>query len=297
VDAARIADAWARDDQVNGEPRRASERREVLRRLLPPEVTFFRCPACGLEMAAPPVLWPSDLYPPDQSYPVRWEFQRAVGELGPEPLDVLELGCGTGEFLALALAAGHRPVGIDFSASAVAVARQRGLPAVAGGFESLAGTVGDRQFDAAVLFQVIEHLGDPDALFQELSGWLRPRARIIVACPGPRRYTRLITEHRAGESDFWDYPPQHVLRWTLPALQAFFTRHGWSVVSAVEEPFDWRAVGSHLGVARALYRGRLAHPLRRRSDIAIGWLRALTAPASRRAGTSIYVSVERGASR
>ena len=294
VESARVADGWARDDLVNGHDAAfADARRARVAGLLPRTLRFVVCPRCGLQMAAPPVLWPASLYPDDQSYPLRWEFFRCLDDLGPAPLDLLELGCGTGEFLEMAAARGHRAVGIDFSATAVARAVARGLPAVAGGFDELERAVGERRFDAVVLFQVIEHLAEPDALFRNLSRWLSPQARLVIACPGPRRYTRLIREHRAGASDFWDYPPQHVLRWTLPALEAFLRRLGWSVTAAAEEPFDWRAVGSHLGLARALYRGHAAHPLWRRGHIAVARVRALLAPPAYRAGTSIYVVAAR----
>jgi len=105
----------------------------------------------------------------------------------------LQLRWPAGEFLALATAAGHRAVGTDFSASAVEKARKRGLLAVCGGFDALLQHVAaDKRFDAVVSFQLIEHLGDPDALFAAIAPWMRETARLFLSCPGPRRFTRLI---------------------------------------------------------------------------------------------------------
>jgi SAM-dependent methyltransferase len=245
-------------------------------------------------MAAPAAVWSSATYPRDQSYPIRWEFRRAVEDLGDAPLDVLEIGSGEGQFLAMAGASGHRAIGIDFSDTAVARSVARGLRAFRGGFDDLTRHVGaDARFDAVALFHVIEHLVRPDDLFRAVDRWTRPAARLIISCPGPRRFTRLIREQQVGESDFWDYPPTHVLRWTLPALRAVVERHGWRVTSAIEEPFSWVAAGSHIGVARALYRGELDDPIRRRLDIAVAWLRLLMTPG-RRAGVSLYLSAVRG---
>jgi SAM-dependent methyltransferase len=289
-----LVDAWRAEDRATGADGQDDARASALRSALPDTIRFERCWACGLEMAWPAVVWSSSAFPRDQSYPVRWEFFRCVEELGPDPLDVLELGCGTGEFLSLAAACGHRAIGIDFSDAAVAVARERGLSAVCGGFEDLRHHVGaDVRFDAVMMFHVLEHVATPDSIFAEIARWIRPDGRLFLSCPGPRRFTRLITEQQLGRSDYWDYPPQHVLRWTLPALRAIVGRHGWRVLSAVEEPLSRVAAGSQIGVVRAMYRRHPDSPVRRRLSIALGRLRVLAAPATRRAGVAIYLSASR----
>ena len=86
---------------------------------------------------------------------------------------MLDIGCGEGHFLELAAARGHRAVGIDFSNTAVAKAQARGLRAYCGGFDELAGHVGDAmRFDAVALFQVIEHLPDPAELLSAVASWI-----------------------------------------------------------------------------------------------------------------------------
>jgi SAM-dependent methyltransferase len=295
ISAAELVAARRREDEATGATSGMDRRSREMLAILPEVIRFHRCRVCGLEMALPAVVWSASDYPRDQSYPLRWEFRRCLDDLGPDPLDILELGCGTGHFLAAAAARGHRAVGIDFTDMAVADARSRGLRAICGGFDALASHVGrDARFDAVVFFHVIEHLADPAGFLRALEPWLRPFARLFLSCPGPRRFTRLIREQRAGASDFWDYPPHHVLRWTLPALGAVLARCGWAVEAAIEEPFSWVAAGSHVGIVRASYRGELARPVARRVSIAVAWLRLL-ASASMRHGTSIYVSARKDA--
>lgn len=290
IAANRLIDAWRAEDRATGAAAGERRARDLLA-ALPEEIRFERCACCGLEMASPPVVWSADAYPRDQSYPVRWEFLRCIDELGTEPLDVLELGCGRGEFLALATALGHRAVGIDFSDTAVEAARARGLSAVCGGFDELKRHVdADARFDAVVLFHVIEHLPDPDALLRDLAPWIRPGGRLFLSCPGPRRFTRLIAEQQVDRSDFWDYPPPHVLRWTVPALHVMLRRNGWRVVCALEEPLSFVAAASQIGVVRSLYRGQIDRPVARRLSIVLGWQRLLLAPRDRRSGVSLYLS-------
>ena len=295
ISAVQIADGWRRENIATGQLAIADRRARILLSALPPQIHFDACADCGLEIAIPNVVWLSDDYPADQSYPVRWEFTQSLDDLGAAPLDILELGCGPGEFLAMATARGHRPVGLDFSTTAVARARQRGFVAFLGGLDDLEQFLpADARFDAILLFQVIEHLPNPDALFAMVERWARPDARLFVACPGPRRYTRLIVEHQCGRSDFWDYPPHHVLRWTLPALRAVAGRHGWRPLAVMEEPLHWVGAASHIGVARAIHRGVLDRPVGRRLAIAAAWVSLLCAPSTRRAGTSIYMCAARG---
>jgi SAM-dependent methyltransferase len=294
IAATDLVEAWRREDHAIGADDLSEPRAREMLGVLPKEIRFLECARCGLEMAAPALVWSAGAYPRDQSYPIRWEFLRTVELLGAEPMDVLEIGCGTGEFLALATAAGHRVVGIDFSDTVVEKARARGLQAFCGGFDALQQHVGaGRRFDAVVFFQVIEHIADPDALFAAIAPWMRATSRLFLSCPGPRRFTRLIAEQQVGRSDFWDYPPHHVLRWTLPALSACVERHGWRVDTAVEEPLSWVAASSQIGMVRAIYGGHADRGLQRRLSIGVGWLRLLTAPSTRRAGVSIYVSASR----
>jgi hypothetical protein len=95
-----------------------------------------------------------------------------------------------------------------------------------------------------------------------------------------------------GRSDFWDYPPQHVLRWTRASLTSLLERHGYAVASSMEEPTSWTAAASQIGVVRAMYRRRLNNALLRRLDLAVAWGQLLFAP-SRRVGACIYVHAVR----
>jgi SAM-dependent methyltransferase len=289
IDAVTLAEAWRREDEALGAVDLMERRTSDVLAALPAQIRFVRCGQCGLQMAEPPVVWSASAYPRDQSYPVRWEFARCLDDLGRAPLDVLELGCGTGHFLAAAVERGHRAVGIDFTDTAVAQAQARGLRAFCGGMDDLTAHIGHAKFDAVVFFHVLEHLADPAALLQQLCQWTRPGARLFLSCPNPRRFTRLIREQQAGSSDYWDYPPQHVARWTLPALQALLPRHGWRIDTAIEEPFSWTAAASQIGVARATYKGQSAEPIGRRANIALGWFDLLLAPECR-GGVSLYVA-------
>lgn len=296
-----VAEAWASDREARYGGRQADRRawlETVVRAIGTDSVRFDRCQHCGLEMSSPRRPWPEGIYPEDEDYPLRWEFGRCLEDLGNEPLRILELGCGSGEFLAMARNRGHHALGIDFNLAAVKKANSRGLEAVYGGFDRLREYLSlkghDKTFDAVVVFHVIEHLAEPDAILRGLAPFIRPGTRLVVSCPGPRRFTRLIREQQIGTRDLWDYPPHHVLRWTIPALRSFLGTHGWNLLSALEEPLPWVGAISQIGCTRAMRGGYIHNPVRRRISIAWAGIRLLYAVVcSKMTGLSIYVLADR----
>lgn len=262
--AERIAAAWARQDAWAGHDP-AEVRARVRADLGADSVAFLRCARCGLECADPPRAWSAGNYPPE-AYDIAWDHLRALEVLrNRPPLRLLEVGCADGKFLERAAALGHRATGIDFSRAAVQAARARGLDAHVADVRRVAEAAGAEPFGAVAMFQVIEHLEAPDGVFEDLGRIAAPGALLLVGCPADLRYTRRVRHaERIGRGDFWDYPPQHVLRWTPAALRIFLGRHGWRMESAEYEPFTAAAAAAHLAAVDGKAGGWYARPLRRR---------------------------------
>jgi len=294
---AELARAWARQPHVAAVRGEARLAREIRADLGADRVRFLACGACGVEFAEPMRAWSAANYP-DEEYGLAWDQLRAL-ELLPasRPLRLLEIGCAEGRFLERAAAQGHRATGLDFKAGDVRAARARGLDAREGDVAALRAVLepGDR-FQAVAMFQIIEHLTDPDALFGDLATVAAPGALLIVGCPSPRRYSRRVPHpERVGRSDFWDWPPQHTLRWGERSLRCFLVRHGWRVERAEHEPYSLRGAAAHVAGLRGA--GPRPHPpLRRRMET----LRALVEVAAARArgplsGVRLLVAARREA--
>jgi SAM-dependent methyltransferase len=72
--------------------------------------------------------------------------------------EVVDLGCGRGEFLAAMRDVGIRARGVDVNAEMVAIARERGLDAVAGDALTFLGAEPDESLGGLIATQVVEHL-------------------------------------------------------------------------------------------------------------------------------------------
>ena len=120
--------------------------------------------------------------------------------LGPadEPGPLLDLGCGSGSFLAAVGPSGRALAGVDIALRWLIVARKRldeeGLahvPLACGCAERL--PFADRTFVGVVAGDVIEHVGDQGATLLEAHRVLRPGGRLFLA--SPNRYSLAPEPH------------------------------------------------------------------------------------------------------
>jgi SAM-dependent methyltransferase len=110
------------------------------------------------------------------------------------PGRLLDVGCGNGDFLRQAAAAGWQPVGVDFDAAAVNAVRELDQAVVRVG-DLLSIGFPAASFDAVVMNNVIEHLPRPRAVLEECRRILRPGGRLVAITPstaslGYRRYSQ-----------------------------------------------------------------------------------------------------------
>ncbi len=101
--------------------------------------------------------------------------------------DVVDLGCGRGEFLAALAAAGIRARGVDLNRSMVAVARARGLDVVEGDALAFLEAAEDAALGGVMAAQVVEHL-EPAYLLRLISTAtrkLKPGAPIVIETINP----------------------------------------------------------------------------------------------------------------
>jgi SAM-dependent methyltransferase len=101
--------------------------------------------------------------------------------------DVVDLGCGRGEFLDALRSAGGRARGVDTNAEMVKAARERGLDVRLGDALEFVRQCDDASLGGAIATQVIEHLQPAYlvALLRVLSRKLRPGAPIVLETINP----------------------------------------------------------------------------------------------------------------
>jgi SAM-dependent methyltransferase len=138
---------------------------------------------------------------------------------------LLEIGCGTGDFLAEAQAAGFDVAGVEVSADAVRAARARvGESAVhLGELPDVAPGLGT--FDVCVLWDVLEHARNPLDLLREARALLRPDGVLALATPSLDSWSARLLGER-----WMEIKPEHLFYFDGRTLQGALFRAGFEGV-------------------------------------------------------------------
>ena len=152
---------------------------------------------------------------------------------------VLDVGCGSGEFLAVLSGVGAEAAGVDPSAGMLRVARRRN-PTVdlrTGSVERLPWP--DGSFDAVTAFNALQFADDPAAAVTELARVLRPGGAVAVAnwAEGARNELEVV-EAAVAAADGEELRPDGPLR-REGGLETLLAGGGLEVVATGLVPTPW----------------------------------------------------------
>ena len=219
------------------------------------EFTMYQCPKCGLQFSDP-MSYSADDYDSSysgtggdalvKSYKASMEMNRSLiarrdyfnGHDSKEMVfqyvkssfhkdsPILDLGCGSGTFLAALKDSGFANVmGMDVAREPIELLSQDG-------FDVAQGTLADYPKKWPVpklvlMIEVLEHLPNPTETLTDVRTRF-PNATLVMTVPSPRRIM-LKYGHSVG-----DRPPNHLTRWTEYALSEALQSAGYhgSVQSA-----------------------------------------------------------------
>jgi SAM-dependent methyltransferase len=221
--------------------------------------TIARCAECGLTRTEPQPVDPSAFYPTDAYYsfapPVppsdrrRIRLREAYGlpakadrttrlisRLGAKrstpglppgpPGDLLDVGCGSGEFLLALREVGWNCHGVEVSEHAVAAARSAGLTSVQlGEFPNL--DYPSASFDVVRFWHSLEHVRSPRLYLSEARRVLRPGGRLQIGVPN---FASLLSR---TFRDRWFYldVPRHLWHFDTESLTRLVSDVGFQVRS------------------------------------------------------------------
>jgi SAM-dependent methyltransferase len=138
---------------------------------------------------------------------------------------LLDVGCGSGEWLLLMRELGWQAEGVDFDENAVKAAGQRGLEVGCGALEKQ--NYPDETFDAITLNHVIEHVPDPVGTLVECARILKKGGKLVIFTPnGASLSHKVFKRHWRGLE-----PPRHLHVFSFQSLPALFKRAGFLSVN------------------------------------------------------------------
>jgi SAM-dependent methyltransferase len=158
----------------------------------------------------------------------RWRFLpwRGKGRL-------LDVGCGSGAYMAMMRNLGWKPEGTNVVPEAAAAVRQRfGIPCHAGDLSSQ--EIPPGSFDAVTLWHVLEHMPDPRSALARARALLVPGGLLGVGVP--------VYDCAEAEilGDVWlGYEvPRHLVTFSRARLRSFLEECGFQIISLHSEMRD-----------------------------------------------------------
>lgn len=133
----------------------------------------------------------------------------------PPPASLLDFGAGSGIFVREAIESGIDAVGLEQSEGAIEKAREIGV--------ELVREIPDRKFDMITMWDVIEHLRDPQAVLSLLAPYLADNGVLVVETGNYENWTRV------AEGDRWNlYLLDHHFYFTPHSLERVARDAGYS---------------------------------------------------------------------
>jgi methionine biosynthesis protein MetW len=145
---------------------------------------------------------------------------------------LLDVGCGNGNLVDIAIGKFVEVHGCDISEMAVQEAKKRGIRGVCLDLNELFLPYKTESFDAITCVEVIEHVLDPIHFLRELHRILQPRGQLILSTPNIR-YFRNLTKllfhgnfpHTSADSFVWG--GGHVHYFTIKDLGFLLLKAGF----------------------------------------------------------------------
>jgi len=171
------------------------------------------------------------LYPTVRRWSVRWK--RRLIERRKAPGRILDVGCGTGEFLAEMSRHGWEAVGLDQDGEAVEYARRAyGLDAQTVDIEDFSAV--DESFDVVTFWHVLEHLPNPKGALRQVRRILKPDGLLLLAVPNIDSLDFQVYREDWVALDF----PRHFRHFDGGSLERLARQVNLYVVDAHSLPLD-----------------------------------------------------------
>ncbi len=151
---------------------------------------------------------------------------RHLSGLVPSREGLLDVGCGNGFVLELALDLGwHGVRGVEPSEDAIAHAPARVAHLIEPGFLQR-GMFAPESFDAVTLFQVLDHLADPGEVLSEVHRLLRPGGVVLALNHNVDAWSARVLRERSPIFDV-----EHTYLYSPQTMRRLFSQVGFDVIS------------------------------------------------------------------
>lgn len=161
-----------------------------------------------------------------------YSLKKKVGIINsyhPEKGALLDIGAGTGDFLAIAKDSGWKITGIEPNENAKKLAVSKGVL-----FEKDIESIDNQLFDVITMWHVLEHVPDVTHQIKELKRLLKPNGTIIIAVPN---YKSFDAEYYGKFWAAYDVP-RHLWHFSKTSIEKLVSRENMKLIKILPMVFD-----------------------------------------------------------
>ena len=142
-------------------------------------------------------------------------------------LRLLDVGCGSGFFLEVALECGFDPAGIELSPVAIDLAQPTVRGRIIRGDVNTVLATDPRRFDVVTAFDIIEHMFDPLSFLNDIAQVLAPGGLLVLSTPDTGHWLRPLMRSR------WPMlqPNQHTFLFSRAAMRSMLVGGGYEPIA------------------------------------------------------------------
>ncbi|MEM7659833.1 MAG: class I SAM-dependent methyltransferase, partial [Bacteroidota bacterium] len=149
-----------------------------------------------------------------------------------EQASILDIGCGTGDFLGTMKSAGWTTQGLEPDPTARTMAIERhgltvGMPEELFGFS-------EASFDVVSMWHVLEHVHRLHEYLEQIEKILQPTGRFLVAVPNYPAKDASTYQAKWAAYDV----PRHLYHFRPSAMEPLLAQHGLEIAEIRQMPFD-----------------------------------------------------------
>ncbi len=171
------------------------------------------------------------LYYLSRKWTLRWKF-KLIKRLAKKSAEVLDIGCGTGEFL-YTIKEFYNTYGIEPDLDAAVYAREQlGLVVYNGFLETV--DLPEVKFDIVTLWHSLEHISKPVETIQKIEKILKSDGKVIIALPNVASFDARLYRHHWVALD----APRHLWHFTPQTIELIAKKTGFRVVQKGALPLD-----------------------------------------------------------
>ncbi len=171
-----------------------------------------------------------------------------INKFHPKKGRLLDLGCGTGHFLSMAMKKNWKTIGIEPNE----IARKQALLKHLDIRKDIDSIKNEKKFDVITLFHVLEHIHQLDPTIKDLLKALKKRGSLIIAFPNHDSHDRAHYEEKWASYDI----PRHLYHFNKNSMEHLANKYSLTIREILPMKFD----SYYISLLSDKYQGNTKNP-------------------------------------